>query len=145
MECSPYYMEMHCGHILLYNIIPKYSTKNLAVLYVEGKEWTQGFCHTNEGPTKGGSRAWDSNFQCSPVWDGYSSNKPIDFCTIVIHPRGEQAPWVQCSFFVKFCHISTWKVWFWPIQRIFHGKNGPNLPDFKKIKSESPEFCDKFQ
>jgi hypothetical protein len=25
---------MHCGHIFLYNIIPKYTTTNLAVLYV---------------------------------------------------------------------------------------------------------------
>ncbi len=41
MECSGYGFEMHCGHILLYNIIPKYTRKNLAVLYVEGKEWTQ--------------------------------------------------------------------------------------------------------
>jgi hypothetical protein len=38
MECSGYGFEMHCGHILLYNIIPKYTRKNLAVLYVEGKE-----------------------------------------------------------------------------------------------------------
>jgi hypothetical protein len=38
MECSGYRFEMH---ILLYNIIPKYTLKNLAVLYVEGKEWTQ--------------------------------------------------------------------------------------------------------
>jgi hypothetical protein len=38
MECSGYCFEMHCGHIFLYNIIPKYTTKNLAVLYVGGKE-----------------------------------------------------------------------------------------------------------
>jgi len=36
----------------------------------------------------------------------------------------------QCLFFfgVKYCQISTWKIWFRPIQRILRGKNGPNSP-----------------
>lgn len=40
----------------------------------------------------------------------------------------------------------TWKIWFSPIQAIFHGKNGPNSPNFKgkKKKSKLPNFNDKF-
>lgn len=35
----------------------------------------------------------------------------------------------------KFCQISTWKIWFQPIERIFQGK----IPQIPKI------FCNKFQ
>jgi hypothetical protein len=30
------------------------------------------------------------------------------------------------------CQIPTWKIWFQPIGRIFHEKNGLNSPDFEK-------------
>jgi hypothetical protein len=34
--------------------------------------------------------------------------------------------------YIYFRQVSTWKIWFRLIQRrIFHGKNGPNLLDFK--------------
>ncbi len=38
------------------------------------------------------------------------------------------------SSVVKFHQNSTRKIWFRPIQRIFDGKTGPNLPHFKKQK-----------
>jgi hypothetical protein len=41
------------------------------------------------------------------------------------------------SFTGNFCQISTWKIQFKPMQM---RKKGPNLSDFKKIKSKFPEF-----
>jgi len=32
----------------------------------------------------------------------------------------------------NFHQIPTWKIWFQPIERIFHERNSPNLPDFEK-------------
>jgi hypothetical protein len=32
----------------------------------------------------------------------------------------------------NFRQIPTWKIWFWPIGRIFHEKNGSNSPDLGK-------------
>jgi hypothetical protein len=52
------------------------------------------------------------------------------------------------SSVVNFHQNSTWKIWFWPIQRISHGKNGPNLPDFGEKKGSFPDhqiFFDNFQ
>jgi len=47
---------------------------------------------------------------------------------------------------VKFHQILTWKIWFWPVQRIFHGKNGPNSSNFDfDFFSRLSDFCDKFQ
>jgi hypothetical protein len=37
-----------------------------------------------------------------------------------------------------------WKIWFLPMQRIFHGKNGTNFPDFEEKNSKLPDFYDKF-
>ncbi len=40
-----------------------------------------------------------------------------------------------CTTFLlltNFRQIPTWKIWFQPIGRIFHEKNGPNSPDFEK-------------
>ncbi len=46
--------------------------------------------------------------------------------------QAKQRCWsVFVFFWVKYCQISTWKIWFRPIQRILHGKNGPNSPDFQ--------------
>jgi hypothetical protein len=52
----------------------------------------------------------------------------------------------QCFFiWAKFHRISTWKKWLRPIQVIFHGKNGRNLPDFQKTISRLSDFYAKFQ
>jgi hypothetical protein len=46
----------------------------------------------------------------------------------------------------KFRQILTWKIWFQPIQRIFHAKEKtPNLSDFEGEKSKPPDFYDKFK
>ncbi len=39
-----------------------------------------------------------------------------------------------------FPQILTWKIWFQPTQRIFHGKNDPNLPDFKQKEFQIPRL-----
>jgi hypothetical protein len=40
----------------------------------------------------------------------------------------------QCFFWVKFCQISTSKMWFWSIQRTFNEKNDPNPPNYEGKK-----------
>jgi hypothetical protein len=40
----------------------------------------------------------------------------------------------------NFSKNSTWKMWFRPVQRIFHGKNGPNSLNFKKKKIQIARF-----
>ncbi len=50
------------------------------------------------------------------------------------------------SFLGKFFgQILTWKIWFQPIQRIFHEKNGPNSPDSKFLKIPNCQSYDNFQ
>ncbi len=44
------------------------------------------------------------------------------------------------SLIGKFLSHLTFKIWFQPIQRIFHGKNGPNLPDFRENKFQISRF-----
>ncbi len=47
---------------------------------------------------------------------------------------------IGCSvfcFWPELHQILTWKIWFRPMQRIFHGKKAPNLPDFKEKKSQN--------
>jgi hypothetical protein len=41
---------------------------------------------------------------------------------------------------VNFHQISTWKIWFWPTQKVFHGKNDPNSPNFEFIFSNGQIF-----
>jgi hypothetical protein len=45
-------------------------------------------------------------------------------------------------FFGEILPIFDLKIWFQPIQRIFHGKNGPNLPDFNFFFPKSSDFYD---
>ncbi len=65
------------------------------------------------------------------------------------HPLGRRLVGRPTDFFIleKFRQISTWKIWFRLIQRIFHGKKKPKLAKIspKKSKSESPDFYNKFQ
>jgi len=44
-------------------------------------------------------------------------------------------------FLMKFHQISSWKIWFQPMQRIFLGKNDPNSSDFKKTNSNCQILC----
>jgi hypothetical protein len=46
------------------------------------------------------------------------------------------------SFTGNFCQISTWKISFQSIQRIFHGKFWPKC---RKKNSKSPDFYNKFK
>ncbi len=51
----------------------------------------------------------------------------------------ELPSWKQCSLLLaNFCQNSTWKIWSWPIQSIFHEKNDPNSPYFKN-KNKNPD------
>jgi hypothetical protein len=43
-----------------------------------------------------------------------------------------------------FYQISTWKIWFWPIQRIFHEKMAQILKILKKKNPKLLDFDDKF-
>ncbi len=48
-------------------------------------------------------------------------NEVMQFCMTIVFFGGQD-----------FGKILTWKIWFWPIQRIFHEKNDPNSPHSKK-------------
>jgi hypothetical protein len=43
----------------------------------------------------------------------------------------------------NFRQISTWKIWFRPLPRIFHGRYDSNSPDFEEFFFKSPDFYDK--
>jgi len=45
---------------------------------------------------------------------------------------------------VKFHPISTWKIWFQPIQRIFHENVDPNSANFEVMFFQIANFYDKF-
>jgi hypothetical protein len=52
----------------------------------------------------------------------------------------------QTSEFLSMANlrqISTWKIWFRPLPRIFHGKYASNSPDFEEFFFKSPDFYDK--
>jgi len=40
--------------------------------------------------------------------------------------------WALVFFFTKFCQISTWNIWFHPMQRIFHGNWSKFIRFWKK-------------
>ncbi len=44
------------------------------------------------------------------------------------------------SFLANFHQISTWKIWFQPIQSIFQGQKNPNSPDFEGKKIQIANF-----
>jgi hypothetical protein len=47
---------------------------------------------------------------------------------------------------VNFHQISTTEKWFQPVQRIFHEKKDPKLPNFEgKKNSKLPNIYDKLQ
>ncbi len=80
---------------------------------------------------------WDS--AVTSFYDPYFGNAPptLGLLSNIKHP---------CVFLANFRKNSTSKMWFQPIQRIFQGKNGPNLPNFKKLKKfQLPDFYNKFQ
>ncbi len=52
---------------------------------------------------------------------------------------------MQFFFWAKFRQISTWRIRFQTIKRVFREKNGPNSPDFEDLFSESPDVDDNFQ
>jgi hypothetical protein len=63
-------------------------------------------------------------------------------------PSLKDTPIAVFLLLAKFHQISTYKIWFQSMQRISHGKNGPNSPDFEflfYIFFKSPDFYDKFQ
>jgi hypothetical protein len=51
------------------------------------------------------------------------------------HSHVSQMTMYMAEFFLIaiFCKNSTWKMWFRPIQRIFHGESGLNSPNSEKI------------
>ncbi len=46
---------------------------------------------------------------------------------------------------VNFCQLLTWKIWFQPIERIFHEKMDPNSADIEFFFFKLPDLYDKFQ
>ncbi len=82
---------------------------------------------------------WDS--QGVRNWDSPKYTEFFDWRTFLVFWNAR--PYNSAFFGAKFRQISTWKIWFQQIRRIFHAKNGSNSVDFYFFRS--PDLYDKSQ
>jgi hypothetical protein len=123
------------------------------------KVWKWMWCMVEAFLSKGCANTWKCVFDSNFIWLYHIMNELFNYLHILI--LGTFSLFIKPKFvltthnkkinvlvmflvLVNFHQISTWKIWFRPLQRIFHGKMDPNFARFPQKQFKLLDFYDKF-